>query len=437
MPRWGRFVVGASAVSIAVAASTRLAYGQSAARVDSRAISGGVAHAAAPVDRRPDVRLCAGGDVTLGTNLDTAWSRRNAVATGDATGAFHTPEALVGPLRPLMRGADIVIVNVEGAIGDGPVTDPKCDLTRNTCYLLRSPSEAARAIRHLADSGSIVVANVANNHLHDAGAAGVAATLAALDSAGVLVTGADTVPTVAVTARGDTVAVLGFSVWSVPSVNDLEAVRRLVANAVDHYGRVVVTAHVGAEGRAAQRTPNAVERYVGEDRGNSVAFAHAAVEAGATVVIGHGPHVLRAIEWWNSALILYSMGNLINYGPFGMAPPMNRGAVVCATLDSAGLPRDVVLRSTRQPMPGTVLADSTNRARALVDSLSRLDFPATGARVDRGSGAILERGPVAPSTERGAVSPRRLARPAVPDSAPPSSNPPPSRASPAGPPATP
>jgi len=335
-----------------------------------------------------------------------------------------------------MHGADLVVINVEGAIGDGPVDAPKCDLTRKTCYLLRAPSAAAHGIRQAADSGTVVVANVANNHLHDAGVAGVAATIAALDSAGVLVTGADTIPTLAVVASGDTVAVLGFSVWSVPGVNDLDDVRRLVTNAVDRYGRVVVTAHFGAEGRGAQRTPDAAERYLGEDRGNSVAFAHAVVEAGATVVVGHGPHVLRAAEWWNGALILYSMGNLINYGPFHLAPPMNRGAVVCATLDSAGHPRDVVLRSTRQPMPGTVLPDSTNRARVLMDSLGRLDFPATGARVDKRSGAMLERGPVASPGEGGAISPRPRGHPSAPDPAPPSSNPPPPAASPAGPPAT-
>ncbi len=87
-------------------------------------------------------------------------------------------------------------------------------------------------------------------------------------------------------------------------------------------------------------------------------------------MIGHGPHVLRAIERWNNALILYSMGNLINYGPFGMAPPMNRGAIVCVTLDSAGQATDAVLRPTRQPMAGMVMPDSTNRARVIVDSLS-------------------------------------------------------------------
>jgi hypothetical protein len=399
--------------------------------------AGGSRTVASQQDRRHDVRVCAGGDVTLGTNLDSGWAHRNAVATRDAAGVRHRPDALVAPLRPLVEGADIVIINAEGAIGEGPVDAPKCDLNGQTCYLLRSPREAARAMRHLGGDGAVVVANIANNHLHDAGPGGVAATIAALDSAGVLVTGADTIPSLAVTARGDTIAVLGFSVWSVPGVNDLDDVRRIVGNAAGRYGRVVVTAHFGAEGRAAQRTQNVAEQYLGEDRGNPVAFAHAAADAGATVVIGHGPHVLRAIEWWNHALILYSMGNLINYGPFGMSPPMNRGAIVCATLDSAGQATDVVLRPTRQPMAGMVMPDSTNRARVIVDSLSRLDFPVTGARIDKASGQILEQGAGAPSGDSSAISPRRRSRPG--DSTPVSPAPSPNQnpASPGARPATP
>ena len=405
----GRRLARRSAEFTAAVVAGLMAYGHRAAGQDQPTSATVRSGPAASV--RGPVRLCAGGDVTLGTNLDSAWSRRNAAATRDTNGERHRPDALVAPIRPLVRDADIVVINAEGTIGEGPVDMPKCDLGRETCYLLRAPPAAARAIRHIADSGAVVVANVANNHLHDAGPAGVASTLATLDSAGVLVTGADTVPALAITARGDTIAVLGFSVWSVPSVNDLDQVRHIVSSAADRYGRVVVTAHFGAEGRGAQRTIDAAERYLGEDRGNPVAFAHAAVEAGAAVVIGHGPHVLRAIEWWNSALIVYSLGNLINYGPFGLAPPMNRGAIVCATLDSAGQAGDAVMRSTRQPMPGMVLADSTNRARVLADSLSRLDFPETGARIDRSTGVISERGPGATSGDSGAISPHRRSHP--------------------------
>src|SRR6185312_12967129 len=145
----------------------------------------------------------------------------------------------------------------------------------------------------------------------------------------------------------------------------------------------------------------------GERRGNPIAFAHRAVDAGAGIVIGHGPHVLRGAEWRAGALIFYSLGNLINYGPFRLTAPMDRGAIVCATLDSNGRPRDVVLRATRQLDAGIVRRDARRRALALVDSLSRLDFPSTGATVDRGTGAVTVSTRAAHSAARGRVSRRR------------------------------
>ncbi len=78
------------------------------------------------------------------------------------------------------------------------------------------------------------------------------------------------------------------------------------------------------------------------------AFAHAAVESGASLVIGHGPHVLRAAEWRGDALIFYSSGNLLTYGPFNQREPNNRGAIACASIDAAGRVADAVLRPTWQ-----------------------------------------------------------------------------------------
>ncbi len=153
-----------------------------------------------------------------------------------------------------------------------------------------------------------------------------------------------------------------------------------MARAAGQYRRVVVTMHMGAEGASAQRTANETEIYLGENRGNSVAFARTAVDAGASVVIGHGPHVMRASEWWGDALILYSLGNLLTYGPFSMREPNNRGAVACVTLNAEGRVEGAALRSTYQRPPGIVAPDPTGRAAWLVDSLSQLDFPATTAR---------------------------------------------------------
>jgi len=231
----------------------------------------------------------------------------------------------------------------------------------------------------------MVVGNVANNHARDAGSDGRDSTIAALVRAGVAVTGADTIATPVPTPAGDTIGVLGFYTSdSTPDARDTAAVRRLVERASERYPAVIVTMHLGAEGRDAQRTRDAPERFLGIDRGNPVAFAEAAVRGGAALVIGHGPHVLRAVEWRDrGALIAYSLGNLLTYGPFRLREPANRGAVLCTTLDRSGRAQDAELRPTMQLVPGVLQRDAQAIALSLVDSLGRLDFPATAARVGR------------------------------------------------------
>ena len=92
------------------------------------------------------------------------------------------------------------------------------------------------------------------------------------------------------------------------------------------------------------------------------AFAHSAVESGASLVIGHGPHVLRAAEWRGDALIFYSSGNLLTYGPFNQREPNNRGAIASASIDAAGRVADAVLRPTWQ-VSRTGPLDSRNRSQ--------------------------------------------------------------------------
>jgi hypothetical protein len=106
------------------------------------------------------------------------------------------------------------------------------------------------------------------------------------------------------------------------------------------------------------------------------------VRAGASLVLGHGPHVLRALEWRDDALVAYSLGNLINHGPFLMNEPLYRGALLCATLGPQGAVRDAIVTPTYQRRVGLVAFDPGLRALTLLDSLSRLDFPRSGARVD-------------------------------------------------------
>lgn len=327
------------------------------------------------------VRVCAGGDVTLGTNLDTSWTRAEArrLRAARMGGPLREPDSLVAPLRPLFGDADYVLVNVEGAIGEGNAPT-KCGPRSSNCYVMRQPISAASALRSLSDSG-VVIGNVANNHSGDAGSEGFHATVNYLIAAGVHVIGRDTIAVPVASAGGDTVAFLGFSTSSGPDPRDLDAVRRHVARAAAEYARVVVTMHMGAEGPTAQRTRDVTEMFLGLNRGNPVAFAHTAVDAGADLVVGHGPHVMRAAEWRGDALIFYSLGNLLTYGPFSVREPSNRAAVVCVALDADGKVIDARLRSTRQLAAGMVIVDVASRAAVLVDSLSRLDFPESSGRV--------------------------------------------------------
>lgn len=342
------------------------------------------------------VRLCAGGDVTLGTNLDTSWTKLVARRLRRPVAALPSPDSLLAPLRPLVAGADFVLLNVEGAIGEGAPPFDKCAKSASGCFALRMPPAAATAIRGI--TSHTVVANLANNHARDAGAEGLRETQRALERAGVVVTGVDTLPTLVLTPHGDTVAFLGFATSGGDNdLRDLAAVRRHVARAAASNRRVIVTMHLGAEGATAQRTVDSAERYLDSPRGNPVAFAAAATASGADLVIGHGPHVVRAAEWRDSSLVLYSLGNLVTYGPFSHREPMRRGAIACATVDGRGAVRAARLYPTRQRAPGRVATDHSKRALALVDSLSALDFPRTGAHVLK-DGRIVRR--AAPGAER-------------------------------------
>lgn len=123
--------------------------------------------------------------------------------------------------------------------------------------------------------------------------------------------------------RGKSVAVAGFS-YSSPSpyslpVQDIEGAMGAVSELKFDHDIVVVSFHGGAEGKEALGIPEGEEIFAGENRGDVVAFAQAAVDAGADLVLGHGPHVPRAMELYKGKLIAYSLGNFLTYGRFNLA----------------------------------------------------------------------------------------------------------------------
>src|SRR6202161_4960000 len=94
--------------------------------------------------------------------------------------------------------------------------------------------------------------------------------------------------------------------------------------------------HAGAEGSTADHVTGREEYFLGEDRGNAEAFAHMAINAGASLVIASGPHVLRGMQFYQGHLIAYSLGNFGGYGNFGTDGELALSALLHVTLSSTG-----------------------------------------------------------------------------------------------------
>jgi hypothetical protein len=256
-----------------------------------------------------------------------------------------------------------------------------------TCFAFRSPPAYANVLR---DAGFRVL-NLANNHAYDFGAEGNRQTRAALEGAGLAHTGAPGQITV-VDVKGVKVAVLGFSsyTWS-QSVVDIDAGADLVRQAKSRADLVVVQMHVGAEGADRTHIKPGTEMYLGENRGDSIKFAHAVVDAGADLVIGHGPHVMRAMEFYKGRLIAYSLGNFAGYRALGYTGVVGVGGVLHVTLRRDGSYVDGSLAPTRMVAPGLPATDPARQALSLVRGLSDADLPASGARIGD-DGSITPRG---------------------------------------------
>ena len=114
--------------------------------------------------------------------------------------------------------------------------------------------------------------------------------------------------------HGRRVAFIGFAPYAfAANLLDIPGAQRLIRRARAHASLVVVIIHAGAEGAGELHTPHGEETYLGEDRGDARAFAHAAIDAGASLVLGSGPHVIRGVERYRGRLIAYSLGNFVGY----------------------------------------------------------------------------------------------------------------------------
>ncbi len=309
------------------------------------------------------VSLTATGDIILGNAPDR-------LPPNGGEGFFDE-------VRPELA-ADLVMGNLEEPLTVDTGTG-KCGADSTNCYQFRVPPEYAA---HLRDGGFGLL-NLANNHGNDFGSKGLENTRQALEQYELAHTGAPDQITV-VDVRGVQVAVVGFSpyAWSNP-LTDIPAGEQVVAKAAEQADLVVVQVHMGAEGADKTQVKPGTEQYLGENRGDPVRFAKAMIDAGADLIVGHGPHVLRGMEFYQGRLIAYSLGNFAGGGnTLNRSGRLGWGGVLKVSLQPDGTWDGGSFASTRMDESGLPTVDPDGRGLGLVRELSAADFPDTGAVFD-------------------------------------------------------
>lgn len=320
--------------------------------------------------------IAAVGDIMLGT---------------DYPKDLLPPESEPGLLQamaPVLKKADITFGNLEGVLMDGGEAKKQC-LNPEHCYLFRTPS---RFVEQLQQAGFDVL-SLANNHARDFGEAGRSHTMRVLDQAGIRHSGRmDDVASWEV--KGRRVALVAFAPFA--NAHDLLTLKTAQATVMalaERHDIVLVSMHAGAEGIEAMHVPFGPEFFHGEARGDVVAFARAMIDVGADLVIGHGPHVPRALEIYKGRLVAYSLGNFSTYWGISVEEEKGLAPVLMVDLNADGAFVEGHIISAYQQRPNGPQLDPNNTVAQLMAELTRNDFAHTSLHIDE-AGRIQHRAQV-------------------------------------------
>ncbi len=270
---------------------------------------------------------------------------------------------------PYLQQTDLRIGNLESAIGDSLPVQKSCGVTQ--CYAFCTPLKYAQWYK---DAGFEYL-NLSNNHSFDFGLKGVRQTLDFLNKQNIRTSGVPQHPTDTLTVRGTRLGFVSFA----PHNNCLDMNNDSLVNAYVTQLRplcdvLIVFFHGGAEGYSQTRTPKAREFFYGQDRGHVTHFARRCVDAGADMVVGSGPHVVRGMEIYKEKLIAYSLGNFATYSLFNLKHPYNIAPLLQVKITSKGELVEHKVLSFLQHGEGIPKPDSTLSAFKLMRSLSQRDF---------------------------------------------------------------
>jgi cell wall-associated NlpC family hydrolase len=305
------------------------------------------------------------GDIMLGSNYPS-----------DAKLPANDGKDLLQNAKNILRDADVTFGNLEGCFLDSGGNSKAC---QSGCYFFRMPQ---RYVNYLLDAGFDVM-NIANNHNGDFGAKGRESTVKTLQDAGLYYAGLEEVCETSIfEINGTKYGFCGFAPnTGTVRITNIDYAKKIVAGLDSLCDVVIVSFHGGAEGKEHNRVTRKYEQFYGENRGNVYEFAHSVIDAGADIVFGHGPHVLRAAELYNDRFIIYSMGNFCTAGDFNISGISGYAPAVKVLVDKEGKFVSGQIFSFLQKDKTGPVADANNAAAKEIKRLTELDFPNTALRI--------------------------------------------------------
>ncbi len=327
---------------------------------------------ATPKNKEP-ITIAAVGDIMLGS----PYPNESRMPPNDGVD-------LLKDVTSLLSAADIAFGNLEGPMVDDGASS-KCRPGSTRCFAFRMPTRYGKYLK----AAGFDIMSLANNHAGDFGDIGRSTTRRTLDEQGIKHAGSDraSFSTTIIESRGKRVAFIGFGHNNiVPNVNELDFARQLVTAATKRADIVVVSFHGGAEGTNSQHVPNRTEIFAGEARGNLPLFAKTVIDAGADLVLGHGPHVMRGMEIYKDRLIAYSLGNFATYGWFQLAGETAMTMVLEVKIEADGKFAGGKIHGARLEGKGIPVLETSGSSIRKVRELSLADFGANAPKIaDDGS----------------------------------------------------
>ena len=309
--------------------------------------------------KKDTITFMAVGDIMMGTSFpNTSYLPKDGI----------DPFAKV---KNVFAKADVVFGNLEGVLSDTGKNAKHCK-DPSKCYSFKMPTKLGKYLQ----SANFNVMSIANNHIGDFGKIGIENTKKTLDKLGIAYAGVYENPSTIFIKNG---VKYGFAAFAPNKgclkIHNITKAKEIVSNLAKECDIVIVSFHGGAEGTKHTHITRKTETFYGENRGNVYKFAHAVIDAGADVVVGHGPHVSRAIEVYKNRFIAYSLGNFCTYKRFSLKGIKAYAPILSLKLNKSGKFLEGKIISAKQKSGVYPYLDLEQKAFKEIKKLTIADFP--------------------------------------------------------------